>query len=151
MAIDIAIQQDAITGKFYTSLSNGDFLTNNSFDTSLTISLFGDRRADPSEVPIVQNRRGWWGNAFNTDDIEFELGSKLWLLYQERATPATLNKAVSYAREALQWLVDDQHAQRINVSGVLSQNNIQLNIKIFRDSGVTETRYYDLWDNTGTV
>lgn len=151
MAIDIAIRQDSTTGKFYTELSGGDFVTNNNFDTSLTISLFGDKRADPSEVPAVQNRRGWWGNPFNTDDIEFELGSKLWLLNQERATPATLSKAIGYAREALQWLVNDGHAQRVDVSGVLSQNNIQLSVTIFRDSGVTETKYYDLWDNTGTI
>ena len=151
MAIDIAVRQDTTTGKFYTELSGGDFVTNNNFDTSLTISLFGDKRAAVSEVSTVQNRRGWWGNVFNTDDIEFQLGSKLWLLNQERATPATLNKAISYAREALQWLVDDGHAQRIDVSGILSQNNIQLSVTIFRDSGVTETKYYDLWDNTGTV
>lgn len=151
MAIDIAIQQDPVTGKFYTDLSNGDFLTNNSFDTSLLISLFGDKRADPSEVPAVQNRRGWWGNPFNTDDEEFELGSKLWLLDQARATPATLNRAITYAQEALQWLVDDGHAQRIDVSGNLSQNNIQLSVTILRDSGVTETRYYDLWENTGII
>lgn len=150
MAIDIAIQQDS-TGKFYTELSNGDFLTNNSFDTSLIISLFGDKRADPSEVPTVENRRGWWGNPFNTDDITFELGSKLWLLHQERATPATLSKAISYAKDALQWLVDDGFAQRVDVSGNLSQNNIQLIVTIFRDAAVTETKYYSLWDNTGTV
>ena len=151
MAIDIAIRQDATTGEFYTELSNGDFLTNDSFDTSLTISLFGDKRADPSEVSAVQNRRGWWGNPFNTDDIDFELGSKLWLLHQARATSETLNKAIDYAKESLQWLVTDGHAQRVNVSGNLSRNNIQLVITIFRESGVTETRYYDLWENTGRV
>lgn len=151
MTVDISIRQDATTGKFYTALSDGDFVTNNNFDTSLAISLFGDKRADASEVPVAHHRRGWWGDPFNTNDIEFKLGSKLWLLHQARATPVTLSKAISYAKEALQWLVTDGHAQRIDVSGTLSQNGVQLNIIILRDSGVTETRYYDLWENTGVV
>jgi len=151
MAVDIAILRNQETGKFYTQLSNGDFLTNNNFDTSLTISLFGDKRADPSEVTAAENRRGWWGNPFNTDEIDFQLGSKLWLLEQARAVPATLNKAITYAKESLQWLIEDDHAKRIQVSGTLSQNNIQLVITIFRDASVTETRYYDLWENTGSV
>jgi len=151
MTVDIAILQDPTTKKFYTQLSGGDFLTNNSFDTSLTISLFGDKRADASEVPVVHHRRGWWGNEFNTNDPEFQLGSKLWLLHQARATPSTANKAVDYVKESLQWLIDDGHAQRVNVTSALSQNNIQLTITIFREAGVTETRYYDLWENTGIV
>lgn len=149
MAVDIELKQDSTTGKFHISLENGDFKTVDSFDTSLTIALFGDQRADASEVPIAENRRGWWGNEVNTEDVEFQLGSKLWLLEQSRATPATLNLAIGYARDATQYLVDDGFAEGIEITGKIERNGITLTITILRNSGVTETRYFDLWNNTG--
>lgn len=149
MAIDIQLLQDA-TGEFVISLENGDFKTIDSFDTSITVALFGDERADSSEVPTVENRRGWWGNSFG-EDPEFQLGSKLWLLNQNRRTQETLNKAITIAQNALQWLIDDGHAESVDVTGAFTDDGIGLTITIFRSNAVTETRFFDLWNNSGAA
>jgi phage gp46-like protein len=131
--------------------SNGDLDVVDSFDTSLTVSLLGERRADASEVPDAPRRRGWWGNEVN-DNIEFELGSKLWIvLAQSRKTSENLRRAISYAREALQWLIDDGYLRDIQVSGEFTTIGLRLEIILLRDQSVAETRYYDLWTNTGEI
>jgi phage gp46-like protein len=150
MAIDLKLAKDDATGLYDLSLTAGDFTLVDSFDTSVQVSILGDERADQSEVPSSELRRGWWGNQFN-DDIAFQLGSKLWLLYQARATQDTLNSAINFAQNSLQWLVDDGHAQEVAVTGVRTIDNITLTVNIFRDQARVETRYYDLWDNTGSI
>ena len=145
--IDIALLQDE-RGNFDIGIdpNTGDFLLTRGFDTAITMSLFCERRADTSEVPTAELRRGWWGNTIGPEG--FEIGSKLWLLDQARQTQATLNKAVDYAREALQWLVDDGHLVSIDVSAAFSTNGITLNITLNRSNSATETRSYELWENT---
>ncbi len=150
MTIDLALAKDPITGLLDLSIVNGDFTLVDSFDTSLTVSLFADARADASEVPSAELRRGWWGNQFD-DDLEFDLGSKLWLLDQARRTQATLNSAIGFAQNSLQWLVDDGHAKRVEVTGVFTSQGIRLTVTIFRDQNRVETRNFDLWENTGSV
>ena len=150
MAIDIQLLQQAGTGEFIISLENGDFKTIDSFDTSISVALFGDERADSSEVPAVERRRGWWGNNFG-EDPEFQLGSKLWLLNQNRRTQETLNKAITIAQNALQYFDDDEHAESVKVTGAFTENGISLTITIFRSNAVTETRFFDLWNNSGAA
>lgn len=150
MAIDIKLTQDA-TGLFDVSFANGDFETVDSFDTSLQVSLFADARASASQVPRSELRRGWWGNQFDSDFPLFEVGSKLWLLNQARLTQDTLNNAVDFARNALQWLVLKNHAKDVKVSGSLASEGITLAITIDRGNSIVETKYYDLWNNTGQI
>ena len=150
MAIDIALIPDE-TGIYDIAFENGDFQLVNSFDTSLIISLFADARATASQVPQSQLRRGWWGNQFDKDYPLFEMGSKLWLLYQARNTQNTLNNAIDFARNSLQWLVTNNHAEKVTVTGAITTTGITLTIVIDRGSSVIETRYYDLWNNSGQI
>lgn len=150
MPIDIALFQDKSTGLYDVEFANGDFVTVDSFDTSLTVSLMADARASSSQVPRAELRRGWWGNQFN-DDPSFEVGSKLWLLSQARKTQDTLNSAIDFAKNALQWVINDNHAKGINVTGKPTDTGIQLTVVIDRGASTTETKYYDLWNNTGKV
>jgi len=149
MAIDIKLEQDAATSLFDISFTNGDFTTVDSFDTSLQVSLFADARATKSQVPRSELRRGWWGNQFSPDFPLYELGSKLWLLDQSRKTQSTLNNAIDFAKNALQWLIDKGHAEGVEVTGAFVNEGIKLTIVIKRGNGIVETKYYDLWDNTG--
>lgn len=151
MAIDIALIQDSATGIYDIAFENGDFQSVNSFDTSIIVSLFADARATASQVPRSELRRGWWGNQFDPSFPLFELGSKLWLLYQARNTQDTLNNAIDFARNSLQWLVNDNNAKSVNVSGALTASGITLTIVIDRGSSIVETRYYDLWNNSGQI
>ena len=84
--------------------------------TAVVLSLFTDRRADPAdELPVGDHdRRGWWADA--VPDVGGDrIGSRLWLLKREKQTQETLNKAREYCQEALQWLVEDGEASRVQV------------------------------------
>jgi phage gp46-like protein len=89
--------------------------------TAVIVSLLTDRRAEAddrlpflvkSERPIPADRKGWAGDGFGGQRI----GSRLWLLQREKQTPETLRRAVFYSREALQWMIDDEHVVSIDIS-----------------------------------
>lgn len=90
-----------------------DMLTDDSLTTDVTISLFTDRRAlDSDTLPDgSDDRRGWWGDSYRDRPI----GSRLWLLSREKATPDTLERARGYAEEALEWLKKSGRVTAINV------------------------------------
>lgn len=94
-------------------------LADDGLHTAILISLFTDRLAEPSdELPggsnLGSHRRGWWGDAYA--DVPGDLiGSRLWLLRREKRTVQTLRRAEEYAREALQWLLDDGIARTVTV------------------------------------
>ena len=148
MAVDIALIQNT-ENEFDVQFENVDFKLVDIFDTSLTISLFADARALPSQIPISQLRRGWWADQFDDDFPLFETGSRLWLLEQARNNQLTLNNAIDFAKNALQWLVVKNHAISVDVTGSFTQNGIRLAIIINRANSIVETRYFDLWNNTG--
>ena len=98
---------------------------------SVLISLYTWRRAADDDALDDEERFGWWGDSFPSvaDD---RIGSRLWLLRRVKLTRQTQLDAEFYAREALQWLVEDGHcsaveilserldAQRLNLRTVLS-------------------------------
>jgi len=146
---DVALVQNATTGIYDVILdTNGDLKGTDSFDTALIVSLFSDARASQTQVAVPQNRRGWLGNV--APPIEgYEMGSLLWLVYQERLTQNVLNAAVDFARQCLEWLVVQGMAQSIDVSGeIVPSYGIALTIVITSLTGQTETRYVKLWENT---
>jgi phage gp46-like protein len=146
--IDLAIFKNE-NGHYDVSIDDeGDFATLNSLDTAIQLSLFCDVRADESEEPVNELRRGYWGNTLHDVD-GFEVGSKLWLLSQAKNTVNTLNSAVDYARQCLQWFIDDNIAVDAKVNGEQTQNNIQLGIEFIRSNNDVESRFYELWNNTG--
>lgn len=77
-----------------------DLATDSGLDTAILISLFTDRY-DPET-----SQGGWWGDA-HPDDPEL-LGSRLWKLNKSKVTTQVLRTAEDYARESLQWLINDK-------------------------------------------
>jgi phage gp46-like protein len=118
-----------------------------SHETGLTsaiiISLLTDRRARtddrlPSGINdngvIPADRRGWVGDALDTNRI----GSRLWLLDREKQTEETRRRAISYAREALQWLIDDDIAKVVTVTAEwTSKGRLEALIEIVLANGST--------------
>lgn len=150
-AIDIALTQDSYNVFDISIASNGDLATTQGFDTSLTCSLFTDKRASDTEVLQPERRRGFWGDVFENDD-NFTRGSKLWLLSQARITQATVNAAISYAKNSLQWLIDDGYAVKVDATASITgarRNGIALTITVYRSQSISETRTYEIWQNTG--
>ncbi|ELP4663190.1 phage GP46 family protein [Salmonella enterica] len=89
-------------GRGNLALNGSDLLTDNSIETAVIISLFTDRRAQPSD-PIPDgstDRRGWWADSFRKRPI----GSRLWLLGREKTLESVLERARTYADEALAWM-----------------------------------------------
>lgn len=144
--LDIALFQT--TKGYDIAVENGDLSGVNNFKTAIEVSLFSDARADSNEVFLPQARRGWMGD-LNSRIEGQSYGSKLWLLQQERLTQTTLNKAINYARLSLQWLIEQNQARFIDVSGsIIPAQGIALNISITSILGITENHYVELWENT---
>lgn len=135
-------------GIFDMVIEDGDFKIIDAFDTAIFMSIFCERRADASEQPVNFLRRGWWGNLLA--QIEgFEIGSKLWLLFQARITQNTLNLAISYLQDGLQWMVTDGLLDNVIVTGELrGDDKIFVNISLVRSNNVVDSRSFELWENT---
>lgn len=82
---------------------------------SVIISLFTWRRAATDDPVDDDERFGWWGDSYPpiADD---RIGSRLWLLRRVKLTAQTQRDAEFYAREALQWLLDDGQVIDLEVS-----------------------------------
>ena len=81
---------------------------------SVLISLYTWRRAADDDALDDEERFGWWGDSFPSvaDD---RIGSRLWLLRRVKLTRQTQLDAEFYAREALQWLVEDGHCSAVEI------------------------------------
>lgn len=112
---------------------------------AVIVSLFTWCRANPDDA-VDGSRQGWWGDA--TASLTGDrIGSRLWLLSREKLLPETFNRAREYAREALQWLVDDQVAAAVDVAAErYGRAGLALVVTITRaDRRVTELRFADVW------
>lgn len=149
MAQTITDLKMTLTDKGYYDLSikDGDFETISGFESAILMSLLAERRADNSEISQPQKRRGWIGNEMN-DIVNFEIGSKLWLLAQARLTQDSVNKAVDFARTALQWFIDDGYSERIDVSGEIKNNSIILIIIFLNENDIIAKVGFDIWRQT---
>lgn len=148
MQIDLKLIKDDL-GRYDIDFFKGDFLMTEGLDTALTMSIYGEKRANVSEVSIPQLQRGWWGNLFG-DILNYQYGSKLWLLYQARRTQDTLNRAIAYAEDCVSWLIDDDFADRIVVNGDFTKNGIELLITLYNSQSIVGSFSYELWQKTGT-
>ncbi|MBK5075082.1 phage GP46 family protein [Budviciaceae bacterium CWB-B4] len=89
----------------------GELLNGHDLETAILISLFTDGLAKSDDLLDDSDRRGWWGDL----DMEFPIGSRLWLLRRQKLTTKVAIKAEDYAKEALQWLVKDGAVSSISV------------------------------------
>lgn len=106
---------------FDINFSGGDVEKTYSYEPNVIISVFSNKRANNSEISVIENQGGWWGNVFT--DIEY--GSKLWITYQSPTSQLTKNKIKSYIQESVQWLIDNNIASDIEVD-VSSNSNISI-------------------------
>jgi phage gp46-like protein len=125
---------------------DGDILTDDFFDTALLMSLFCERRATADEMPQSELRRGWIGNEETPD---FEIGSKLWLYEQARATLTTFRGIETVVLNGLQWFIDD--GLIVNNLAKVSLNNGAITLETIseRFGSTVDKRFFKLWDNTG--
>lgn len=116
---------------------------------AVIISLFTWRRANNDDtLPNAQGfRMGWWGDSYPVVPND-RIGSRLWLLARAKLTDATVQQAKDYAKEALQWLIDDKIAARINVSSQRQGlSTLALGCAIYNadDKAQAVIRFQNLW------
>ncbi len=145
---DIALVWDMRKGSADFSVDANDLELDDGLETSVMLSLFTDRGANPGDVlPDAQaDRHGWWGDAYPVVDGD-HIGSRLWLLARSKQLPEILTRATEYAREALQWLIDDKVAERVDVESEIVRNGVLgLRIVIFKPKADTVNfRYNYTW------
>ena len=113
---------------------------------AVIVSLFTWRRARPDDA-TEGPRMGWWGDTTSAVTSD-RIGSRLWLLAREKVLPATINRAREYAREALEWLIEDGLASRVEVTAERrGTDGIALSATIYRSDGrPLVLRFDDLWE-----
>jgi len=122
---------------------SGDLASGNDLQTAILISLFTDRLANADDEFDGNDRRGWWG------DGEYRIGSRFWLLQRQKLTTDVALKAEQYAKEALQWLVDDGVVKTIQIQARIRwPDRLYLTIEYTRpDQGTKELlKYYWIWN-----
>ena len=106
-------------------VSANDLESDDGLRTAVLLSLFTDRRAEDGDVlpDSETDRRGWWGDNHPVVAGD-KIGSRLWLLARSKQTPDVLARAEEYAREALQWLIEDKVASRVDVESGIVRNGV---------------------------
>lgn len=144
---DILLNNDS--GYYDISFTNGDFTMTRGLETALLMSVYCDKRADVSEIPAPELRRGWWGNTV-LGYGNYEIGSKLWLLEQARKDNVTLGLAKTYTADCLQWLIVDNLAKEIRVDSSFIINGLKIEVDIVVSQNKTISESYELWQNTNS-
>lgn len=108
----------------FTIVAN-DLEADDGLETAVLVSLFTDRRAVNDDlIPDgTDDQRGWWGDSFAAQANDL-IGSRLWLLSREKQQQSVLVRAQEYAREALQWLLDDRVSDRIDVTAEIVRTGV---------------------------
>lgn len=122
------------------TVTNSTLADGNDLTTAVIISLFTDRAAQPGDViPDGSNDpRGWWGDN-QPDGNTVLIGSRLWLISRAKQTQDTLQKAVTYAKEALQWMITDGVAVNVLVDAQWNAPGfLAMVVTIQKKDGTTE-------------
>lgn len=134
---------DDLLGDF--TIAANDLAPDEGLETAVYLSLFTDARAPDGEVlpDYGSDRRGWWGDSVANPE-GFVTGSRLWLLDREKQRPIIVQRAQQYAREALQWMIDDRVAADVQVEAEIVRHGVLgIGVTITRPRGDSVTYRYD--------
>src|SRR5262245_52468064 len=140
---DIGLTWDIFAADF-TIVAN-DLAADDGLETAVLVSLFTDRRvaSDDASPDGTDDLRGWWGDSFPEVPNDL-IGSRLWLLSREKELQSVVARAQEYAREALQWMLDDRVSDRIEVTAeIVRAGVLGLLIVIHRPRKATAEFRYD--------
>jgi len=125
----------------------GDFRSEQGLATQVLICLMTDRRVEQSELRDGDENRGWFGDSFDVMDGETPIGSRLWLLRRSALYPGIEIKAEDYAREALQPLIDQGAAARVDVTATPGDKRLDLSVALYGQNGsrIYSSQFELLW------
>jgi phage gp46-like protein len=139
---DIAIKYDPESMTFSWNVAAPGLAQDDGLETAVILSLFSDRRANADDVlPSGDDRRGWWADTYA--DVEGDRwGSRLWLLDRSKQMPDILRKAEEYAREALQWLIEDRIVLTVQCAAEVVRDGVMgLTVTITRGNKPAQAQY----------
>ena len=128
-------------------LAANDLRTDAGLQNAVALSLFCDARASADEEPEAPLRRGWWGERLLPGD-DAGWGSKTWLLDRSTISAEVRERRRRYDVNALQWLVDDGIAARVEVTVEAQGRGFIETINIYRP-GVNDPsrfRFASVWE-----
>lgn len=114
---------------------------------AVMISLFTWRRAEPDDD--TDTPFGWWGDTWPTVQND-RIGSRLHLLKRSTLTNQTAQKAKEYIAQALNWMIDDGIALRVDIEVVRSSLDrlIATVILTLPDHNIKTMTINNLWSVT---
>lgn len=125
---------------------NGELASGDDYQTAVIISLFTDRQAREDDRYEDNDRRGWWGDSTENE----QMGSRLWLLRREKLTNSVRLRSLEYANEALKWLLDDGIVKAIEpIAEIVFPNRLNLFIRYrVPESNNWETlQFFWIWES----
>lgn len=126
-------------------VQKNDLVRDPGLETSIVTSLFTDRRVefDKQIPPSPEDRRGWWGDNFN-EPGDF-IGSRIWTLNREKLVEVDiLALAEDFAREALQWMIDDGIINTLDVTVTrIATYTLEFQINVIRPDNVLNKFHFN--------
>jgi phage gp46-like protein len=153
MANDVKIIWDEDLNEGDIFFAGGDLTREEGLQTAVMMSLYSDRRADNDDIlpdPNNMDKRGWWGDQISEYEND-KIGSKLWLLERAKATENNLSLARIYMEECLDWMLEDEVVQDIEVETESQKRQdgtatLAAKITIYQSDGqVIALKFDDLW------
>lgn len=126
------------------SIENGLIACDKGFATAVYISLFGGNEEDSG---LVKNNKGFWGNCLGEKDTQ--LVSKFQHFIKTcPLTPKNLIAACDAAKSDLEWMIKDEIATDIEVTGrILSFIEADFHIVISNgNENILDTNYGVNWE-----
>ena len=140
-------------GGFDIAVVDGLLAVDEGLTSAVILSLFTDAYATTDELTAfgmpLDDHRGCWADGI-LDDEPGGVGSKLWLLSRALRNDESLAFGQVEAQRCLQWLVDDEIAERVTVSAAWwkSTGFMALDIRIYKP-GELEPSWAAVWAATG--
>lgn len=140
------VRLEVINGELDVAIgTNGDLLADDGLRTAVALSLLSDRRAraDDTIPDGTTDQRGWWADAL-ADRQGDQFGSRLWLLSREKDLEEVRRRAEGYARESLEWLLDDRVATDIEVEArTVGSDRLLIDVAVIRGDGTRLAEQFD--------
>lgn len=139
---------DANELKFDLKLLNNDLSLDKGLQSLVLVSLFTNARVTREELSEgLDSQQGWWGDVIE-NDLQRNIGSKLWLLTREKATEEVLELARQYCLDALAWFIEDGIAESVSCETSYDANkNMIIEIKLNRPQKADqEFKFKYLWE-----
>ena len=119
--------------------------TESAWRRAAVVSLLTWRRAGTDDPLDDSERYGWWGDSFPTLNND-QIGSRLWQLRRRALTAQTVQDATTYAREALQWMLDDGRVIDVAITTTRDVDRLDMRVAlVFRDGATLELFLDNLW------